>query len=234
MQTPQAFRAELLRRAHVGEPEATDDAALVEGLGATVRVVPGETSNLKLTEPGDLRVLEAPDGWSCPMSSGPGAPRVGQGFDVHRFSGDPDRRLVLGGVVIEGAAGLKGHSDADVLSHALADAMLGAAGLGDLGGHFPDDAPEWAGASSIGLLTTVAEMIAANRLTVVNADCTVVCERPRLSAHTPAMRSNLAAVLGAPVSVKAKRAEGLGALGRVEGIACLAVVLLSSAGAEAT
>lgn len=154
--------------------------------------------------------------------------RVGQGFDVHRFSGDPGRHLVLGGIVVDGASGLVGHSDADVLCHALADAMLGAAGLGDLGQHFPDDAPEWEGANSVDLLRRVAEMVAANGLTVVNADCTVVCERPRLAALTAAMGSNLAAVLGAPVSVKAKRAEGLGALGRVEGIASLAVVLLSS------
>ena len=154
--------------------------------------------------------------------------RVGQGFDVHRFSGDPGRVLVLGGIVVEGAAGLVGHSDADVLSHALADAMLGAAGLGDLGEHFPDDAPEWAGASSIGLLSKVTEMVEASGLKVVNADCTVVCERPRLATHTAAMGSNLAAAVGAPVSVKAKRAEGLGALGRVEGIVSLAVVLLSS------
>jgi 2-C-methyl-D-erythritol 2,4-cyclodiphosphate synthase len=153
--------------------------------------------------------------------------RIGQGFDVHRFSGDPDRPLVLGGVVVESADGLIGHSDADVLCHALADAMLGAAGLGDLGEHFPDDAPEWAGASSIALLTKVTEMVARIGLKVVNADSTVICERPRLSIHTAEMGSNLAAVVGAPVSVKAKRAEGLGALGRVEGIACLAVALLS-------
>ncbi len=160
--------------------------------------------------------------------------RVGQGFDVHRFSGDPDRQLVLGGIVVEGAAGLKGHSDADVLSHALADAMLGGAGLGDLGEHFPDDEPEWAGASSIGLLAKVTEMLAASSLKVVNADCTVVCERPRLAHHTAAMSSSLRAVVGGHVSVKAKRAEGLGALGRVEGIACLAVVLLSPTQGEET
>ena len=104
--------------------------------------------------------------------------------------------------------------------------------MGDLGGHFPDDDPEWAGASSIGLLARVAEMVAENGLKAVNADCTVVCERPRLAAHTDLMGSNLAAVIGAPVSVKAKRAEGLGSLGRVEGIACLAVVLLCSNSTE--
>jgi 2-C-methyl-D-erythritol 2,4-cyclodiphosphate synthase len=152
---------------------------------------------------------------------------VGQGFDVHRFSGDPGRPLVLGGVTVPGAAGLAGHSDADVVAHALAEAMLGAAGLGDLGRHFPASDPAWAGADSLGLLDRVASMVQDQSWRLVNADCTVVCERPRLGEHTDAMAGRLGAVLGAPVSVKAKRAEGLGALGRVEGIACLAVVLLA-------
>jgi len=158
----------------------------------------------------------------------PGAWRVGQGFDVHRFSGDPGRPLVLGGVTVPGAAGLAGHSDADVLAHAVAEALLGAAGLGDLGRHFPASDPAWAGADSMALLDMVSSMVAAEGLRLVNADCTVVCERPRLAEHTDDMARRLQALLGAPVSVKAKRAEGLGALGRVEGIACLAVVLLAS------
>jgi 2-C-methyl-D-erythritol 2,4-cyclodiphosphate synthase len=153
--------------------------------------------------------------------------RIGQGFDVHRFSGDPGRPLVLGGVTVPGAAGLAGHSDADVVAHALAEAMLGAAGLGDLGRHFPASDPTWAGADSTGLLARVSAMVGAQGLGLVNADCTVVCERPRLADHTDAMAQRLEAVLDAPVSVKAKRAEGLGALGRVEGIACFAVVLLA-------
>jgi len=159
-----------------------------------------------------------------------GAPvglRVGQGFDVHRFSGDPGRPLVLGGVTVPGAAGLAGHSDADVVAHALAEAMLGAAGLGDLGRHFPASDPAWAGADSLGLLDRVASLVQDQSWRLVNADCTVVCERPRLAEHTDAMATRLGALLGASVSVKAKRAEGLGALGRVEGIACLAVVLLA-------
>jgi 2-C-methyl-D-erythritol 2,4-cyclodiphosphate synthase len=156
--------------------------------------------------------------------------RVGQGFDVHRFSGDPGRKLVLGGVVLSGVVGLVGHSDADVVTHAVADALLGASGLGDLGGRFPDTAPEWEGANSVGLLAEVVSLLASEGIVPVNADCTVVCERPRLAAHTVEMGSNLAGVLGAPVSVKAKRAEGLGALGRVEGIACLAVALVDFSG----
>lgn len=158
----------------------------------------------------------------------PGALRIGQGFDIHRFSGDPGRPLVLGGVIVPGAAGLAGHSDADVVAHALAEAMLGAAGLGDLGRHFPASDPAWAGADSLGLLDRVSSMVRAEGMHLVNADCTVVCERPRLAEHTDDMAGRLEALLGAPVSVKAKRAEGLGALGRVEGIACLAVVLLAA------
>jgi 2-C-methyl-D-erythritol 2,4-cyclodiphosphate synthase len=166
------------------------------------------------------------------MTTDPVAPlglRVGQGFDVHRFSGDPGRPLVLGGVTVSGAAGLAGHSDADVVAHAVAEALLGAAGLGDLGRHFPATDPAWAGADSMQLLHQVSDMVGREGLRLVNADCTVVCERPRLADYTDDMARRLAELLGAPVGVKAKRAEGLGAIGRVEGIACLAVVLLASA-----
>jgi 2-C-methyl-D-erythritol 2,4-cyclodiphosphate synthase len=152
--------------------------------------------------------------------------RIGQGIDVHRFSDDPHRPLVLGGIVIEGARGLAGHSDADAVCHALCDAVLGAVGLGDIGRHFPDTDPEWEGADSVSLMTAVVEMAAAEGYTCANADCTVIAEAPRLGPHTEAMEAKLSSVLGAPVSVKATRAEGLGALGRAEGIACLAVVLM--------
>jgi 2-C-methyl-D-erythritol 2,4-cyclodiphosphate synthase len=152
--------------------------------------------------------------------------RIGQGVDIHRFAEDPHRPLVLGGVVIEGARGLGGHSDADAVSHALADAILGAVGLGDLGQHFPDTDPAWEGADSLALLTEVVQMAAAAGFVCVNGDCTVVADTPRLAPHTAAMAERLATVVGAPVSVKATRAEGIGALGRAEGIACLAVVLM--------
>lgn len=157
----------------------------------------------------------------------PSSLRVGQGFDVHRVSSDSGRSLVLGGVTVPGAPGLVGHSDADVLAHAVADAVLGAGGLGDMGRHFPDGDPTWAGADSMDLLIRVMDMVHARAVTVLNADCTLVCERPRLAELTDDMAASLTAVLAAPVSVKAKRAEGLGALGRVEGIAALAVVLVS-------
>ncbi len=152
---------------------------------------------------------------------------VGQGFDVHRFSDDPGRPLVLGGVVIGSAPGLLGHSDADVVSHALADALLGAAALGDLGQHFPGTDPAWEGVRSLELLERVMSMLEGRQMTVLNADCTVVCDKPRLSGYTPRMAQKLTSLLCAPVSVKCKGAEGLGALGRVEGIACLSVALVS-------
>jgi 2-C-methyl-D-erythritol 2,4-cyclodiphosphate synthase len=156
--------------------------------------------------------------------------RIGQGFDVHPFTDEPGRRLVLGGVVVPGARGLAGHSDADALAHALADALLGAAGLGDLGRHFPDADPRWAGADSLDLLARVVELVAGTGRVAVNADCTVVAEAPRLAPYVDTMVENLSRVLGAPVSVKATRAEGLGAVGRAEGVACLAVVLLEEVG----
>ncbi len=152
--------------------------------------------------------------------------RVGQGFDVHPFSDEVSRRLVLGGVVVEGSPGLAGHSDADALAHALSDALLGGAALGDLGRHFPDTDPRYSGADSMHLLAEVVALVAGAGCRAVNADCTVIAERPKLSPFVPAMAEALSAVVGAPVSVKATRGEGLGAIGRAEGIACLAVVLL--------
>jgi 2-C-methyl-D-erythritol 2,4-cyclodiphosphate synthase len=166
-----------------------------------------------------------------PAEDGATPMRVGQGVDVHRFSDDPARPLVLGGVEItgEGVRGLEGHSDADAVGHAIADAVLGAAGLGDLGRHAPDDDPASAGADSMVILGRMVELARQAGWSPVNADCTVVAERPRLAPFVEAMAARLAGVLGAPVNVKATRAEGLGALGRAEGIACTAVVLLTAA-----
>jgi 2-C-methyl-D-erythritol 2,4-cyclodiphosphate synthase len=156
--------------------------------------------------------------------------RVGHGFDVHAFSDDPARPLVLGGCVFEDAVGLAGHSDADVVAHACAEALLGAAGLGDLGEHFPDTDSRWAGADSLRLLTAVAGMVRAAGWAVGNVDCSVVCEEPKLAPRRAEMQERLSACVGAPVSVKGRRAEGLGALGRGEGIACFAVAVVTSAG----
>jgi 2-C-methyl-D-erythritol 2,4-cyclodiphosphate synthase len=152
--------------------------------------------------------------------------RVGLGFDVHPFSEDAARPLVLGGVVLAGERGLAGHSDADVIAHAVADALLGAAGLGDLGQHFPDSDPRWAGADSMRLLRDVVGLVSGVGWSVANVDASVVLEAPKQAPHRDAICAALTEAVGAPVSVKAKRAEGLGALGRGEGIACWAVALL--------
>jgi 2-C-methyl-D-erythritol 2,4-cyclodiphosphate synthase len=149
--------------------------------------------------------------------------RVGIGYDSHRFAAG--RRLVLGGVEIEHERGLEGHSDADVLTHAVIDAVLGAAGLGDLGTHFPPDEEAWRDADSLDLLRTVLGMVSG---AVANVDATVICEAPRLGEHRPQMEHNLSEVLGAPVSVKATTNEGMGFAGRGEGIACIAVALVSA------
>ena len=155
--------------------------------------------------------------------------RVGLGFDVHPFSSDPSRTLVLGGVVLSGERGLEGHSDSDVIAHAVADALLGAAGLGDLGGMFPASSPTWKDADSIDLLALVRDRVRAAGWRAVNVDCAVVLEAPKLAPHVGAMQTRLQLAVGADVSVKPKRAEGLGSLGRGEGIACWAVALVESA-----
>lgn len=159
--------------------------------------------------------------------------RVGQGFDVHPFVEDPDRVLVLGGVRFDGSPPLRGHSDADVVAHACADALLGAAGLGDIGTHFPDTDPDFAGADSIELLTRVRDLVRAEGWTPGNVDCAVVTELPKLAPRRDEMQSRLAEAVGAPVSVKGRRPEGLGALGRSEGVACWAVAVITRpSGAE--
>jgi len=154
--------------------------------------------------------------------------RVGQGFDIHRFEETPSgKKLVLGGVVFDGERALIGHSDADAVAHAVADALLGAAGLGDIGEHFPDTDPRWKGADSIEILRNVAAKLSSEGYRILNVDCSVVCERPKLAPQRAAMQENLSRATGAPVTVKGRRAEELGALGRAEGIACFAVALIS-------
>lgn len=157
--------------------------------------------------------------------------RTGIGFDVHRFA--DGRPLVLGGVRIPHARGLVGHSDADALLHAIADALLGAAALGDIGTHFPPGDPAWAGADSAALLRTVAEKVAAAGWRVTNVDATVLCEAPQIAPHAAAMRAVISGALDLAVeavSVKATTLEGLGPIGREEGIAALAVATLAGGG----
>ncbi|MDP8930224.1 MAG: 2-C-methyl-D-erythritol 2,4-cyclodiphosphate synthase [Actinomycetota bacterium] len=155
--------------------------------------------------------------------------RIGSGLDMHAFSGDSRRPLVLGGVVVPRAPGLAGHSDADVVAHALADALLGAAALGDLGSLFGVDDPALARADSLTLLRRVVDEITAAGWRAANIDCTVIAQRPRLDVHRQAMRERLAAVVDLPVSsvsVKVTSTDGLGAVGRGEGIACWATCLI--------
>ena len=234
VQTPQGFDPAALRSAHAGGDEATDDAALVERLGGAVVHVEGDRINIKITEAADLGVVaaalgiaETPRGATQQEGARMGL-RVGNGFDIHRFSDDPDRVLVLGGVRFDGERGLVGHSDADVVAHACAEALLGAVGLGDLGSHFPDTDERWAGADSMALLAEVVAMVAAEGWRPENLDCSVIAESPKLAPRREAMQSALSAVIGAPVSVKGRRAEGIGGLGRREGIAALVTALLSS------
>ncbi len=226
VQTPQAFRADVLRHAHASAADATDDAALVEAVGGRVVVVAGEEDNRKITDPNDLRWARqhiATHTGSDAMTT-----RVGQGFDIHRFSDDAARQLVLGGVVFEGSRGLHGHSDADAVTHAVIDAILGAAGLGDIGEHFPDTDPKWKGADSIQMLRQAASLVRSAGFAIGNVDCSVVCEAPKLAPHRAAMQQRLTEAAGAPVTVKGRRAEGLGALGREEGIAVWATAIIST------
>jgi 2-C-methyl-D-erythritol 2,4-cyclodiphosphate synthase len=153
--------------------------------------------------------------------------RVGNGFDIHAWSTDPDRILVLGGVSFEGSPGLAGHSDADVVAHACTDALLGAAGLGDIGSMFPDDEERWRGADSILLLTEAARLVRGAGWQPQNVDCTVVLDAPRLAPAREAMQQCLSEAVGAPVTVKGKRTEGIGALGRGEGVVAWAVALVA-------
>lgn len=154
--------------------------------------------------------------------------RIGQGFDIHRFADAPveGRVLVLGGVMFPGEPVLVGHSDADVIAHAAADALLGAAGLGDIGQHYPDTDPAWKGADSLRILADVAGKVTSLGWRIGNIDCSVVCEAPKIAPVRDEMVRNLSAAAGAPVSVKGRRAEGLGAVGRREGIMCFASAVI--------
>jgi 2-C-methyl-D-erythritol 2,4-cyclodiphosphate synthase/2-C-methyl-D-erythritol 4-phosphate cytidylyltransferase len=230
-QTPQTFQFPLLRECYqraVREGwEVTDDGSVVERCGHPVYINPGPPTNFKITTPQDLLHAEA-----LMAASGPGAEptwRVGTGYDVHRLV--EGRRLILGGVHIPHEKGLQGHSDADVLLHAICDALLGAAAAGDIGKLFPDTDPTFKDADSGVLLKQVAEHVASMGCTVGNVDATIIAQRPKLAPYIGQMRENIAAVLGVDlgrVSVKATTTERLGFCGREEGIAAEAVVLLRS------
>lgn len=221
VQTPQGFQLELLRLAHGHALQeglsVTDDAALLEALGHAVHIIPGEAANVKITRPEDLALLEEKQEQA--------RPRTGLGYDVHRYG--PGRPMKLGGVVIPGGPQVLAHSDGDVLLHALMDALLGCAGLGDIGQHFSDKDARFEGISSALLLDHVLDMTRAAGLTLCHADLTVVAQTPRLAPFREEIRKNVARLLSLPtalVNLKATTEEGLGFTGRAEGVKAYAVV----------
>ena len=225
VQTPQCFdRTQYLAALQELDAEkarlVTDDCSLFELTGRSVQLTQGDYANLKITTREDL---------PRPVQKEETRMRIGHGYDVHRLV--EGRKLILGGVEIPFEKGLLGHSDADVLAHAVMDAVLGAAALGDIGQHFPDNAPAYAGADSLELARQVARILSEHGYRVENIDATILCQRPKLAPHIPAMRANLAAAFGLPVdavSVKATTEEHLGFTGEGLGIAAHAVALIET------
>lgn len=234
VQTPQIFKAQLLKCAYSDEnlkgTAVTDDASLVERLGVKVAVALGSYENIKITTPEDLLLAEkicADRGMTMMQSLKMPQFRVGSGYDVHRLT--QNRKLILCGVEVPYELGLDGHSDADVAVHALMDALLGAAALGDIGKHFPDTDDRFKGADSMKLLEHVLALLKERCWRVNNADVTIIAQKPKLAGYIPAMQDNLAKAMGLEadaVNVKATTTEKLGFTGRGEGIAAEAVVSL--------
>lgn len=234
-QTPQTFRRRVLRDAlalaEQGQ-DITDEATLAERAGFPVRIVEGEHSNIKITVPADVPVAEALAASQSPGHAREAAVslRVGLGYDLHRLV--EGRPLILAGVTIPFERGLLGHSDADVVCHAVTDALLGSAALGDIGRHFPDTDPQHAGASSVDLLRHATSLVRQSGFVIANVDVVVIAQRPKLAPYVDAMRQQLSAVLGieaACVSIKGKTNEGVDATGRGEAIAAHAVALVQRA-----
>ncbi|NCV26332.1 MAG: 2-C-methyl-D-erythritol 2,4-cyclodiphosphate synthase [Betaproteobacteria bacterium] len=221
-QTPQLFPADRLLQALERFDDVTDEACAMERLGDPVALIQGERSNIKLTYADDLQELE------LRLANHQSADfRIGEGYDVHALV--PGRALIIGGVRIDYPMGLLGHSDADVLLHAITDALLGAAGLGDIGEHFPDHDGKLRGADSSGLLSQVAGLIRDRGWSIVNLDCTVLAQRPKLAPYRQSIIDSIASTLQVPakqINVKAKTQELLGFEGRGEGISARAVVLI--------
>ena len=227
-QTPQAFRAGVLRDAlalSTADGDATDEAMLAERAGHRVLLVEGDAKNIKITTMDDLTMAESLLG---PRAAGV---RIGNGYDLHRLVAG--RPLILGGVTIPFDKGLQGHSDADAVCHAVTDAVLGAAGCGDIGRHFPDTDAAWKDANSIELLRQAAAVVREAGYVVSNVDVTVIADRPKMAPHADAMRANVADALGvdaAQVSIKGKTNEGVDAMGKGEAIAVHAVALVVGPG----
>ncbi|PID77068.1 MAG: bifunctional 2-C-methyl-D-erythritol 4-phosphate cytidylyltransferase/2-C-methyl-D-erythritol 2,4-cyclodiphosphate synthase [Deltaproteobacteria bacterium] len=221
-QTPQVFQISLLKKAYAENVEVTDEAGLLEVAGIPVFLVEGEETNIKITRPEDLLLAEKLTGNNMQF-------RIGHGFDAHRF--EEGRKLVLGGVTIPHDHGLAGHSDADVLTHAVCDAILGGLGVGDIGRHFPDSASEFKGIYSIKLLEYVVEMMDNSCCQLVNLDATIVCQRPKLAPYLDEMAAILAAackVSPQQINLKATTTEKMGYTGREEGISTHAVALIQN------
>ena len=219
VQTPQAFRTEVLRDAYERWSGAspTDETTVARSAGLSVATVAGDPALEKLTAAADWNRAEQ---WLA----GTLVPRTGMGFDVHAFAGEGP--VMLGGIAVPHSRGLAGHSDADVALHAITDALLGAAGLGDIGEYFPPSEPQWKGASSDRFLRHAAELVRAGGAIMDHVDCTVIAEEPKVGPHRAAMRQRIAEILGLPVervSIKATTTEGLGFTGRREGVAAQAV-----------
>lgn len=224
-QTPQVFRLHRLRVAVAQSPSATDEAAAVEALGGRPRLVPGSPDNLKITEAADLSSARRILAGEQRMAE----QRVGFGIDVHAFG--PGDHVWLGGVKIAHDRGVIAHSDGDVILHALCDALLGSVGLGDIGQHFPDTDVRWKGAASMDFLTHVLRLVAERGFAPVNVDITLLSEAPRISPHRASIRATLAAALQLSedrVNIKATTTEKLGYIGRREGLAAEAVVLVQT------
>ena len=224
-QTPQAVQRHLLDQAyqvaHRDTFTGTDEASLLEHAGIPVSIVSGAEKNLKITRPDDLEIARHFLGEEQMI-------RIGHGFDAHRLV--EGRPLILGGEALASPLGLLGHSDADVLTHAFIDALLGAMGLGDIGQHFPDTKKKYAGISSLRLLEETWALAVEQGYTLGNADLTILCQQPKLAPYLEKMRQNLAAICAAPVctvNIKATTTEQMGYTGRGEGIAAHAVVLLT-------
>ena len=226
-QTPQAFRVGVLRDALAlasSATDATDEATLAEQAGHHVHLVEGDARNLKITTPEDLDMAERLLG----ARSGAPSIRIGNGYDLHRLVAG--RPLILGGVTIPFEKGLDGHSDADVVCHAVTDAILGAASAGDIGRHFPDTDPAWKGADSVELLKRAVGIVREAGYGVANVDVVVIAQRPKLTTYVDSMRASLACALGIDmdlVSVKAKTNEGVDSTGKGEAIAVHAVALIA-------
>jgi 2-C-methyl-D-erythritol 4-phosphate cytidylyltransferase/2-C-methyl-D-erythritol 2,4-cyclodiphosphate synthase len=219
VQTPQAFRLDALRMAYDRWTGAspTDETTVARAAGLSVAVIEGDAALEKITTSDDFARAEE---WLAARL----VPRTGMGFDVHAFAGDGP--IMMGGVAIPHPRGLAGHSDADVVLHAITDALLGAAGFGDIGDHFPPSDPQWKGASSDRFLAHAVAMIRKRGGVIDHVDCTIICEEPKVGPHRLEMRTMIAAILGVrpvQVSIKATTTEGLGFTGRREGIAAQAV-----------